>query len=297
MRIKRGPIYSLRPFEKGIVERFGKYKRFIGPGLNFQIPFVELTRIRDVREHTMNILPQEVITKDNVEIKVDGIIWVRPGYSEEEIKKTFYSIDNWKVAVIQLAHTNLRQEFGHLTLDESLVARERINHNLQASLDKTTDEWGLKVTKVEIKLIDPPTDIKRAMHKQKTAEQERRAMKLLATGRFEAAEQDKLATIQLAEGKREAEIKVAEGKAKAIRLVNEAAEKFFKGNAKDLKSLEVTEASLKDNAKIILARDGINPSIIMGDIPVSSANAKPPEPSREPVAAKKLGNAKRGTAE
>ena len=292
MRIKRGPIYSLRPFEKGIVERFGKYKRFIGPGLNFQIPFVELTRIRDVREHTMNILPQEVITKDNVEIKVDGIIWVRPGYSEEEIKKTFYSIDNWKVAVIQLAHTNLRQEFGHLTLDESLVARERINHNLQASLDKTTDEWGLKVTKVEIKLIDPPTDIKRAMHKQKTAEQERRAMKLLATGRFEAAEQDKLAAIQLAEGKREAEIKVAEGKAKAIRLVNEAAEKFFKGNAKDLKSLEVTEASLKDNAKIILARDGINPSIIMGDIPVSSANAKPPEPSREPTAAKKPGAAK-----
>ena len=274
MRVKRGFVYALRPFEKGIVERFGDFNRFIGPGLNFQIPFVELTRIRDVREHTMNILPQEVITKDNVEIKVDGIIWVRPGYAEEDIKNTFYSIDNWKVAVIQLAHTNLRQEFGHLTLDESLVARERINQNLQQSLDKTTDEWGLKVTKVEIKLIDPPADIKKAMHKQKTAEQERRAMKLLATGRFEAAEQDKLAAIQLAEGKKEAEIRVAEGKAQAIRLVNESAAKFFKGAAKDLKNLEVTESSLKNNSKIILTKDGISPTIIMGEIPVSNVSSE-----------------------
>ena len=277
MRVKRSPFFIIKPYERGIVEFFGRYKKFIGPGLHFQVPFIEISRIRDVREHTMDILPQEVITKDNVEIRVDGVIWVRPGYSEEEIKKTFYSIDNWKFAVMQLAYTNLRQEFGHLTLDESLVAREKINHNLQQSLDKITDEWGLKVTKVEIKLIDPPVDIKRAMHKQKTAEQERRAMKLLATGRFEAAEQDKLAAIQLAEGKREAEIKVAEGKAKAIQLVNEAAEKYFKGNAKDLKQLEVTESALKDNAKIVLTKDGINPSIIMGDLPVSSKKEKPSE--------------------
>jgi len=133
-----------------------------------------------------------------------------------------------------------------------------------------TDEWGLKVTKVEIKLIDPPVDIKRAMHKQKTAEQERRAMKLLATGRFEAAEQDKFAAIQLAEGKREAEIKVAEGKAQAIQLVNESANKYFKGNAKDLKQLEVTESSLKNNTKIVLTKDGITPTIIMGEIPVAT---------------------------
>ncbi|NOY74480.1 MAG: SPFH/Band 7/PHB domain protein [Kiritimatiellaeota bacterium] len=287
MRVKRGFAYVLRPFEKGIVERFGDYNRFIKPGLNFQIPFVELTRIRDVREHTMNILPQEVITKDNVEIKVDGIIWVRPDYSEENIKKTFYSIDNWKVAVIQLAHTNLRQEFGHLTLDESLVARERINQNLQQSLDKTTDEWGLKVTKVEIKLIDPPADIKKAMHKQKTAEQERRAMKLLATGRFEAAEQDKLAAIQLAEGKKVAEIKVAEGQAQAIKLVNEAAAKFFKGAAKDLKQLEVTESSLKNNSKIVITKDGINPTIIMGEIPVSNNTSGRPKPPAIPKTSNK----------
>ncbi len=273
MRIKLGPVFVVKQYERGIVEFFGKYRKFIGPGLHFQLPFIEVTRLRDVREHTMDIMPQEVITKDNVEIKVDGIIWVRPGYDEEEIKRTFYNIDCWPVAVMQLAQTNLRQEFGHLTLDESLVAREKINHNLQVSLDRTTDEWGLKVTKVEIKLIDPPADIKKAMHKQKTAEQERRAMKLLATGRHEAAEQDKMAAIQIAEGKREAEIKVAEGKARAIELVNNAAEKFFIGNAKDLKKLEVTEESLKNNAKVILTKEGINPSLILGDLPVSEKHA------------------------
>ncbi len=274
MRIKVAPVFVVKQYERGIVEFFGKYRKFIGPGLHFQIPFIEVSRLRDVREHTMDIMPQEVITKDNVEIKVDGIIWVRPGYDEEDIKKTFYNIDCWPVAVMQLAQTNLRQEFGHLTLDESLVAREKINHNLQVSLDKTTDEWGLKVTKVEIKLIDPPADIKKAMHKQKTAEQERRAMKLLATGRHEAAEQDKMAAIQIAEGKREAEIKVAEGKARAIELVNNAAEKFFIGNAKDLKKLEVTEESLKNNAKIILTKEGISPSLILGDLPVSEKHAQ-----------------------
>jgi len=266
-------IYVVKQFERGIVEQFGKYNRFVGPGLHFKIPVVEIARIRDVREHTMDIEPQPVITKDNVEIQVDGLIWVRPGLEADDIKKTFYNIDNWKVAILQLAKTNLRQEFGELTLDESLIARERISSNLQRVLDEMTDEWGLKVCKVEIRLIDPPNDIKVAMHKQKTAEQERRAMRLLATGKYEAAEQEKLAMIQKAEGQMEAEIKVAQGKAQAIQLVNEAAEKYFKGNAKELKRLEITENSLKDNSKIILTEKGISPTLLLGDIPVKNANA------------------------
>lgn len=270
MRTVRSFIYVVKQYERAVRETFGKYSGYLRPGLHFQFPFIQLTRTRDVREHTMDISPQQVITKDNVEIEVDGIMWVKPGDDEEYIKRTFYNIDDWSEAVLELAMTNLRQEFGHLTLDESLVAREKISHNLQKSLDDLTDNWGLKVTKVEIKLIDPPEDIKKAMHKQKTAEQERRAMKLLATGRFEAAEQDKLAAIQIADGKKEAEIKVAEGKAKAIELVNSSAEKFFKGNAKDLKQWEVTEKSLKDNSKIILTKDGISPTLLIGDIPLKT---------------------------
>ncbi|HOU12981.1 MAG TPA: SPFH domain-containing protein [Anaerolineae bacterium] len=280
MRTIYSLIYTLKPYERGIKETLGKYDSFVMPGLGFQIPFFQLVRIRDIREHTMDIPPQPVITKDNVEIRVDGVMWVRPKSDEESIKRTFYNIDNWKRAVIQLAMTNLRQEFGDLTLDESLVAREKIAANLQRVLNDFAADWGLVVSKVEIMLIDPPEDIKKAMHKQKTAEQERRAMRLLATGEFEAAEQQKLATIQRAEGdreaiirkaegEREAAIRVAEGRAEAIRLVNEAAEKYFQGNAQLLRKLEMTENSLKDNAKIVVTEHGVSPTLLLGNLPVS----------------------------
>ncbi len=269
MRNIQFPIYTLKPYERGIQETLGKYTRFVQPGMGFQIPIVHIVRVRDIREHTMDIPPQSVITKDNVEIMVDGVMWVRPASDEESIKRTFYNIDNWKQAVVRLAITNLRQEFGDLTLDESLVAREKIADSLQAILNKFADEWGLRVSKVEIMLIDPPEDIKRAMHKQKTAEQERRAMRLLATGEFEAAEQQKLAIIQRAEGEREAAIKVAEGKAQAIKLVNESAQQYFRGNAQVLKQMEMTENALRDNAKIVITEKGISPTLLLGSLPVS----------------------------
>jgi regulator of protease activity HflC (stomatin/prohibitin superfamily) len=280
MRTLRGPIYTLRPYERGIQETLGKYNRFIMPGLGFQVPLIHIIRVRDVREHTMDIHPQPVITKDNVEIQVDGIMWVRPTIDEESIKRTFYNIDDWKRAIIQLAMTNLRQEFGDLTLDESLVARETIATNLQRILNTFAVEWGLTVSKVEIRLIDPPDDIKKAMHKQKTAEQERRSMKLLATGEFEAAQQQKLAIIQRAEGEREAVIQVAQGKAEAIRLVNEAAEKYFVGNAQTLKQLEMVETSLRDNTKVVITEHGISPTLLLGNLPISSQGEKQRETKR-----------------
>lgn len=275
MRIIRGFLYTLKPYERGIQETLGKYDGFVMPGLGFQVPFLQLIRVRDVREHTMDIPPQPVITKDNVEIRVDGVMWVRPATDEESIRKTFYNIDNWKRAIVQLAMTNLRQEFGDLTLDESLVARERIATNLESVLNRFAVEWGLQVSKIEIMLIDPPEDIKIAMHKQKTAEQERRAMRLLATGEYEAAEQRKLAAIQTAEGQREAAIHVARGKAEAIRLVNESAEKYFQGNAQLLKQLEAMENALRDNAKIVITERGVNPTLLLGSLPVTVAQEQP----------------------
>ena len=272
MRIIRSPIYTLRPYERGIQETLGKYTRFVMPGLGFLFPFIHIIRVRDVREHTMDIEPQPVISKDNVEITVDGVMWVRPTGDEESIKRTFYNIDDWKRAIIQLAMTNLRQEFGELSLDESLVAREKIATNLQRILNSFAIEWGLTVSKVEIRLIDPPDDIKKAMHKQKTAEQERRSMKLLATGEFEAAQQQKLAIIQRAEGEREAVIQVAQGKAEAIRLVNEAAEQYFIGNAQALKQLEMVETSLRDNTKFVITEHGISPTLLLGSLPVTMSN-------------------------
>jgi len=273
-------LYTLKPFERGIKETLGEYTGFVMPGLGIQIPILNVVRVRDIREHTMDIPPQPVITKDNVEIRVDGVMWVRPKADEESIKRTFYNIDDWKRAIVQLAMTNLRQEFGDLTLDESLVAREKIATNLQRVLNDFAVDWGLIVSKVEIMLIDPPEDIKVAMHKQKTAEQERRSMRLLATGEFEASEQQKLATIQRAEGEREAairraegereaSIRVAEGRAKAIQLVNEAASAYFQGNAKALREIEMTESALKNNAKVILTDRGITPTLLLGSVPTT----------------------------
>lgn len=283
MRTVYGPMFTLRPYERGIQETLGKYTRFVMPGLGFQVPLFHITRVRDVREHTMDIHPQAVITKDNVEIMVDGIMWVSPTADEEAIKRTFYSIDDWKRAIAQLAMTNLRQEFGDLTLDESLVARETIAHNLQRALNTYANEWGLTVSKVEIRLIDPPEDIKKAMHKQKTAEQERRSMRLLATGEFEAAEQHKLAIIQRAEGEREAVIQVAQGRAEAIRLVNEAAEKYFIGNAQTLKQFEMIENSLRENAKIVITEHGINPTLLLGNLPVTISSENNGKEVQRPV--------------
>jgi regulator of protease activity HflC (stomatin/prohibitin superfamily) len=191
--------------------------------------------------------------------------------------------------------TNLRQEFGDLTLDESLVARERIATNLERVLNNFAEDWGLKISKIEIMLIDPPEDIKAAMHKQKTAEQERRAMRLIATGEFEAAEQQKKATIQRAEGDREAmirkaegerkaSIEVAEGKAEAIRLVNEAAQRYFQGSAQILRQLETTESALRDNAKIVITEKGISPTLLLGSLPVSVS----PEPEKSASDSKKM---------
>ncbi len=275
-------IYTLKPYERGIKEVLGDYTAFVMPGLGLQIPFISLVRVRDVREHTMDIPPQPVITKDNVEIRVDGVMWVRPKADEDSIKRTFYNIDDWKRAVVQLAMTNLRQEFGDLTLDESLIAREKIANNLQRVLNDFAKDWGLVVSKVEIMLIDPPEDIKLAMHKQKTAEQERRSMRLLATGEFEASEQQKLAIMQRAEGEREAairraegereaSIRIAEGRAQAIKLVNEAANTYFTGNAQTLRNIEMTENALKNNAKVVLTEHGINPTLILGSVPIAPA--------------------------
>jgi regulator of protease activity HflC (stomatin/prohibitin superfamily) len=165
--------------------------------------------------------------------------------------------------------TNLRQDFGDLTLDESLVARETIATDLQRTLNTFAVEWGLTVSKVEIRLIDPPDNIKKAMHKQKTAEQERQSRRLLATGEFEAAEQQKLAIIQRAEGEREAVIQVAQGRAEAIRLGNEAAQQYFTGNAQVLKQMEMLETSLRENAKIVITEHGISPTLLLGSLPVS----------------------------
>jgi regulator of protease activity HflC (stomatin/prohibitin superfamily) len=247
-------IIVIHQAEKGLVERFGRYKETLEPGLRIVVPFADSLRARiDMRESVLDVEPQGVITKDNVGVTVDAVVY----YYVTDAKAVQYEVANFFVAVSKLAQTNLRNLVGDMTLDETLASRERINTALRETLDEATDKWGVKVTRVEVKEILPPRDITDAMSKQMKAEREKRATILEAEGyrqrQILTAEGDKQNAILKAEGDRQAAILRAEGEAKAIETVSKAADEFFIGNAQLLKQLQVTQASLQDNTKLVIS--------------------------------------------
>ena len=265
-------IVTIRQAQKGIVERFGRYKETLDPGLRFLVPFVDYLRARiDMRETVLDIEPQAVITKDNVGVTVDAVVY----YYVTDAKAVRYEVANFYVAVSKLAQTNLRNLVGDMSLDETLASRERINSSLRATLDEATDKWGVKVTRVEVKEILPPRDITDAMSKQMKAEREKRATILDAEAYKQKqilnAEGDKQNAILIAEGARQAAILRAEGEAKAIENVSKAASEFFVGNAQLLKQLEVTQASLQNNTKLVISEQ----SRLINVLGLSEALTKP----------------------
>jgi regulator of protease activity HflC (stomatin/prohibitin superfamily) len=201
----------VRPFEKGLVERLGRYKETLNPGLRWIIPFVERIIKVDMREQVVDVPPQEVITKDNVVVTVDAVVY----YQATDPVKLKYNINNFIQAATKLAQTNLRNLIGDLQLDEALTSRDRINTTLRAILDDATDMWGTKVIRVEIQRIEPPPDVTDAMHRQMKAERDRRAIVTEAEG-------DKRARILQAEGVKESAVLEADGRAEAIKRVADA---------------------------------------------------------------------------
>jgi len=212
----------IRPFEKGLVEFLGKFNRTVDSGLAFVIPIFETIRKVDMREQVLDVPPQDVITKDNVAVTVDAIIY----FKVTDPFKVLYNVANFIQAAINLAQTNLRNVIGELALDETLTSREKINTQLRMVLDEATDAWGVKVTRVELRKIDPPADITQAMSRQMKAEREKRANILEAEGFRQAAilkaEGSKLSAILEAEGKSEAIKKVADAEKYQIEVVYNA---------------------------------------------------------------------------
>lgn len=247
-------VKILRPYEKGVVERLGKYSRTVESGLVIIIPFVETIRKVDMREQVVDVPPQEVITKDNTVVVVDCVIF----YEVVDPFNAVYNVVNFYQAITKLAQTNLRNIIGDLELDQTLTSREKINSQLREVLDLATDKWGTRVVRVEIQKIEPPTDIVEAMSKQMKAERMKRAAILEAEGykqsEIKKAEGDKQAAILEAEGKAEAikavadadkyqEIAIAEGEAKAILTVYNA---IHEGNpTNDLLAIKYMEALQK----------------------------------------------------
>jgi regulator of protease activity HflC (stomatin/prohibitin superfamily) len=247
-------IVIINQAQKGIVERFGRYKETLDPGLKFLIPFADVLKTRiDMRETVLDIEPQAVITKDNVGVTVDAVVY----FYVTDAKAVRYEVANFHVAMSKLAQTNLRNLVGDMTLDETLASRERINASLRTTLDEATDKWGVKVTRVEVKEILPPRDITEAMSKQMKAEREKRATILDAEAyrqkQILQAEGDKQNAILVAEGDKQAAILRAEGESKAIEYVSKAASQYFIGNAQLLKQLEVTQGSLQNNTKLVIS--------------------------------------------
>lgn len=274
-------ITIIRQAEKGIVERFGRYKETLDPGLRILMPFVDSLRARiDMRETVLDIEPQAVITKDNVGVTVDAVVY----YFVTDAKAVRYEVANFYVAISKLAQTNLRNLVGDMSLDETLASRERINSSLRTTLDEATDKWGVKVTRVEVKEILPPKDITEAMSKQMKAEREKRATILDAEAyrqkKILEAEGDKQNAILRAEGDRQSAILRAEGEAKAIENVSNAAKEYFVGNAQLLKQLEVTQAALQNNTKLVISDQSRLINVLGLSEAFSGANSRPEKNSK-----------------
>jgi regulator of protease activity HflC (stomatin/prohibitin superfamily) len=207
---------TVRPYQQGLIEFLGRYEKTVGSGLRWVMPFIKRIIKVDMREQVVDVPPQDVITKDNVVVTVDAVIYYEP----TDPVKLQYNVANFIMAVTKLAQTNLRNVVGDLDLDSALTSREVINAKLRAILDDATDKWGVRVVRVEIQRIEPPVDVTDAMHRQMKAERDRRAAVTEAEGAKRAA-------ILTAEGVKESQILEADGQAEAIKRVADA-EKYQK---------------------------------------------------------------------
>lgn len=245
-----------------VIERLGSYNRTLHNGLNFVIPIIErISNKVTLKEQVRDFAPQPVITKDNVTMQIDTVVY----FQITDPKLYTYGIEMPISAIENLTATTLRNIIGELELDETLTSRDLINSKMRAILDEATDPWGIKVTRVEVKNILPPSDIQEAMEKQMRAERERREKILQAEGEKKAAiltaEGEKQSMILRAEAKKEAQVKEAEGEAEAILKIQKATAEGLKL----LKEANVDESvlKLKSYEAFIEAANGKSTKIII----------------------------------
>lgn len=245
-------IRIIRPTHRGLIERLGKYKKFGNPGFHWIVPVVDRMIRINITEQMVDAQPQEIITNDNLNARVDAQVYFKVKADEESVKSSQYNVKNYEWQIVNLARTTLRNIIGTLTLKSANSERDKINGELLTTLSKETRNWGMEIVRTELKEIDPPKDVQETMNKVVKAENEKIAALDFANAVEREADGLKRAEIKKAEGIRQAKILAAEGEAEAIRLVNEAANKYFVGNAQLLRKLEAVEKSLKENAKIVI---------------------------------------------
>ena len=245
-------IRIIRPTQRGLIERLGKYHNFANPGFHWIIPVIDRLFIVNVTEQMVDAEPQEIITNDNLNASVDAQVYFRVKSDEDSVKGSIYNVNNYRWQIVNLARTTLRNIIGTLTLKSANSERGKINSELYRTLHEETKSWGIEIVRTELKEIDPPHDVQETMNKVVKAENEKIAAIDSATAAETVADGVKRAKIKEAEGYKQSKILHAEGEAEAIKLVNEAADKYFIGNAQLLRKLEALEASLSSNAKIVI---------------------------------------------
>ena len=254
-------IRIIRPVEVGIVEFLGRYTRTADSGFNWIFPVLYRMYKVNITERRVDIDAQSIITKDKLNAVVDGMVY----YKVVDAQMAIYNVNNYVDSVPSLAKTTLRAVIGKMTLTEANENRDSINAEVEKILSKEISKWGIQVVRVELQRIEPPADVQDAMNNVVKAENEKIAALDLATAIETKADGERRAEIKKAEGIAAAIRLKADADGDAIKIVNEAAEQYFIGNAQLLKKLETVEAALKDNAKIIVPADSDLVNVI-GDL-------------------------------
>jgi regulator of protease activity HflC (stomatin/prohibitin superfamily) len=245
-------VRVVRPTERALIERFGKYRRMAEPGLHWIPPMIVRMFRVNVTEVMVNAERQEIITSDKLNARVDAQVYFKVKSDEESVKSSQYNVFDYRLQIVNLARTTLRNIIGTLTLRSANSERGAINTMLQQTLRAESKHWGLEIVRAELKEIDPPQDVQETMNKVVKAENEKVAAVDFATATETIADGARRAEIKHAEGVKQAKILEAEGEAQAIQLVNEAADRYFTGNAQLLRRLITVERALASNAKVVV---------------------------------------------
>jgi regulator of protease activity HflC (stomatin/prohibitin superfamily) len=253
-------IRIVRPVEKGVIERLGKFRKVADQGFHWIIPMIDRMIKVNTTEQMVDAMPQEVITMDNLNAMVDAQVYFKVKRDDESVKSSLYNVNNYKVQIVALARTTLRNVIGNLSLKDANSKRGELNGQLQGTMQHETRNWGIEIVRTELKEIMPPQDVQETMNKVVKAQNEKIAAVDFATATETQADGARRAKVKEAEGyaqgvvlkanaEAEAKIAIARAEAEAIKLVSESADKHFVGNAQVWKKLLVTEATLKDNVK------------------------------------------------
>ncbi|MBI4451334.1 SPFH/Band 7/PHB domain protein [Candidatus Woesearchaeota archaeon] len=248
-------IRIVRPTSRAIVERFGKYNRYAEPGFHWVIPLVDRMVKINTTERMVDAERQEIITSDNLNAFVDAQVYFKVKTDEQSVKASQYNVADYETQIVSLARTTLRNIVGTLTLKTANSERGKINNILMRTLKDETKHWGLEVVRTELKEISPPQDVQETMNKVVKAANEKEAAIDFAQATETQADGLRRAEIKKAEGIRQGKILAAQGEAEAIKLVNDAADKHFRGNAQLWRKLDAVEKSLQHNTKIIIPKD------------------------------------------